>query len=186
MELGFLSRGDTVLVVVDVQEKFRLVVFEFGRVVKNVRKLVEGFRLLNIPVVVTEQYPRGLGETVAEVKKSLGEFKPLEKVSFSCFGDEKFVKELKKHGKKSLVLSGIESHVCILKTALDAVSRGFKVHIPVDSISSIKESDYRIAVERLRQAGVFLASSEMILFQLLDNSKQPEFKKLSEMVKKYA
>lgn len=186
MDLGFLDRKDVVLIVVDVQEKFRPVVFEFDRVVRSVRKLVEGFRILNLPVVVTEQYPQGLGRTVPELQESLGVFKPVEKTSFSCFGDSGFDRELERLGKKTVVLAGIEAHVCILKTALDALMRGLAVHVPVDCVSSIHESDCRIAVERYRQAGVFLASSEMLLFQLIDDSKVPEFRKISELVRKYA
>ena len=183
---GFLRRDDALLVVIDVQEKFRPVIHQFSRVVKNVRKLAEGFRLLGIPIVVTEQYPKGLGSIVPEVKESLGASTPVEKISFSCFGDESFRNAVKKHGRKNLVLAGIESHVCVLKTALDALAQGFAVHVAVDGVSSIRESDHLIAVERFKQAGVFLASSEMILFQLLDDAKEPEFKKLSEIVKKYA
>ncbi|MBM3308905.1 MAG: hydrolase [Candidatus Altiarchaeales archaeon] len=184
-KLGFLDRNDTVLIVVDVQEKFRPVVFEFDRVVRNVRKIVEGFRVLNVPVVVTEQYPAGLGTTVSEVKQSLGKFKPVEKNSFSCFGDKNFVKELKKLKRKNIVLVGIEAHVCVFKTALDALSKGFNVHIPVDCVSSIHKSDLDVAVKRLMHSGCFMASSEMILFQLLDNSKEKEFKQLSGIVKSY-
>jgi nicotinamidase-related amidase len=183
---GILRRSNTLLVVIDVQEKFRPAVFQFDRVINSIRKLSEGFRLLGIPVVVTEQYPKGLGATVSEVKKSLGKFSPVEKISFSCFEDEKFRTAVRAHKPGNLVLAGIESHVCVLQTALDALAQGLSVHVAVDGISSIHESDHLIAVERLKQAGVFMASSEMLLFQLLDDAKDPDFKKLSGIVKKYA
>jgi len=186
VELGMLGRQHAVLALVDVQERFRPAVFEFGRVVKNACKLVEGFRFLDVPVIYTEQYPRGLGATASELKLLLEGLEPTEKVSFSCFGEPSFVEALEKLGRKNLVLAGLESHVCILKTALDALSRGFRVHVALDAVSSIRESDYRIALERLRQSGAFMASSEMLLFQLLDKSTQPEFKRVSEVAKKYA
>ena len=186
VNLGLLNQSDILLVVVDVQERFRNKVFQFDLVVKNVRKLVEGFKLLGIPIVVTEQYPQGLGSTVPELKESLGVFTPIEKTCFSCFDSENFVKQIEKSGRKTIVLAGIESHVCILRTALDALSKGYEVHIALDCVSSMQESDFKIAVERFKQAGVFLASSEMLLFQLLDNSKDAKFRSLSEIVKKYA
>ncbi|MDD5111548.1 MAG: hydrolase [Candidatus Altiarchaeota archaeon] len=183
---GFLARDDTLLVVVDVQEHFRPAIFQFDRLVKNARKLADGCRILDVPIIVTEQYPEGLGGTVPELVVSLGGIHPIVKTSFSCFGERHFVDALNSCGRRNIILTGIESHVCVLRTALDALSQGFNVHVAVDAISSIHESDHDIAVERLKQANVFLVSSEMALFQLLDDSKQPEFKKLSAIVKKYA
>jgi len=178
-----MERKDTILAVIDVQEKFRPVIFEWDRMLENTVKLIKGFHIMGIPILVTEQYPKGLGETITEVKEALGNFNPIEKTSFSCVKESGFIDELKRSDAKHIVLCGIESHICLLNTTLDLIKEGYEVHYVVDAVSSRKKKDYDIAVERVRQAGAFLASTEMILFQLLKDAKSDEFKDIQKIVK---
>jgi nicotinamidase-related amidase len=179
---GVLDSGDSVLLVVDFQEKFRPVIHGWDEALENVVRLAKGCNILGVPVVVTEQYPKGLGETVRELK-AIMKSEPLEKTSFSCMGDEGFREKIKSLGKHQIILCGIEAHVCVLNSALDLKEAGFEVHVVADAVSSRRSSDKEIALERMKQSGVFLASSEMVLFQLLKDAKRPEFREISRLVK---
>ncbi|NIO21352.1 MAG: isochorismatase family protein [Candidatus Aenigmarchaeota archaeon] len=181
--LGILERKRTCLVVIDVQEKFRPVIFEFNKMAENIKKLVGSFRILNVPIIVTEQNPDKLGRTVPGVSKVLGSFKPFEKLHFSCFGDKKFEKELRKLKVKDIVLCGLEAHVCVLKTALDGVKRGYNVHVVYDAVSSRKQMDWSISMCRISHAGIFLTTTESVIFQVMDRAGTDEFRKVSRIIK---
>lgn len=178
-----LDRDSCILVVVDVQEKFRPVVFEFDRVVNNCGKLLDGFRIMDLPVIVTEQYPKGLGSTVAEIREKMGKTPVVEKTAFSCLGEEGFKDILEKTGRRQVVLAGIESHVCVINTVLDLHDEDYQVHLAVDAISSRSRRDYKLGVKRAIQEGARIASTEMILFQLLKNANAREFRKVQDIVK---
>lgn len=182
-DVGIIDRNKTALIIVDIQEKFKPAIFEIERVIDNTKKVIEGARILGIPIIVTEQYPKGLGKTVNAIQASLGDFRPIEKLSFSCFGEKKFLDELEKLNVTDLIILGIEAHVCITKTILDAIARGYRVHLVTDAISSRSESNLKIAIERAKQVGAFLASSEMILFQLMDSAGTEEFKRISKIIR---
>jgi len=182
-KLGILDRKKTCLVVVDVQERFRNVIFEFDRMVENVRKLVESFRILGVPIIVTEQNPEKLGRTVPEVSKVLGDFKPIEKLHFSCFGNKDFVGEVKRLRIEDLVLCGLEAHICVLKTALDGLKRGYNVHVVYDAVSSRKQMDWGISMCRMGHKGIFLTTAESVIFQLIEKAGTDEFRKISSIVK---
>jgi len=170
------------LVVVDVQEKFRSVIHEWDKTLENIVKLIRGAQVLGVPTVVTEQYPKGLGKTVKEISDVL-EFTPVEKTCFSCAKDDGFMEALDATGCENVILCGIESHVCVLQTALDLMKGGYDVHYVVDAVSSRNKSDKKIAVRRVVQEGALASSVEMILFQLLEKAGTDEFKKISEIVK---
>lgn len=183
MDPGIPERGKTALVVVDLQEKFVPAIFEIDRVVENTKKLVRAFQAMKIPVIFTQQYTKGLGQTVEEIAQLFGDDKPIEKTEFSCMENEGFLKRVKELGAKDLVLCGIEAHVCILQTALDAIRQGFRVHIVQDATSSRKKSDWRTAMQRASQSGAFIASTEMIIFQLLKRAGTDEFKEVQGIIK---
>ena len=178
-----LSPKNSLLLVIDIQEKFRPVIYEFDRVVINSRKLIQSANTLNIPIILTEQYPKGLGSTVAEIKEVLANHDQIEKVSFDCFGDSDFLNLINEKKRKNLLICGIESHVCVTQTALSAQDNGFNVYLMADAISSRKKSDYDISLRRLETEGVKLASTEMIIFQMIKDSKDRNFKELSGIVK---
>jgi len=181
-KLGIVNKKKTVFALVDIQDKFIPVIKDIDRVISNSNILVKASEILNIPLIVTEQYPKGLGHTSEKInlpdKKYL-----IEKVSFSCFGSDEFIKKIKELKVDSIVLFGIEAHVCILKTALDALKNNLDVYVVADAISSRTDENKSLAIERMRQSGVFIVSTEMIIFQLLDKAGTEEFKLISKLVK---
>lgn len=179
MSAGMLERSRAVLVVVDVQEAFRKAVPGFDRVAQRSSVLVRGAQAMGVPVVVTEQYPRGLGATVPEVGEALGELPRLPKTVFSAARAEGF--DL--GGRDQVLVCGIETHVCVAQTALDLLQAGTQVHVACDAVASRSEGDRDTALRRLEQAGATLTSVEAALFELLGEAGTPEFKAVQELVK---
>jgi isochorismate hydrolase len=151
-------------------------------VVRNIVKLISVTRLLGIPVIVTEQYPKGLGRTLREVNELVPDIKPIEKLSFNCFPSDEFVGRIKATGANTLILCGVEGHVCIMQTALTGVET-FKVFVVCDAVSSMDLDDLKIAFERMKQEGVILVSTEMVIFELLEKAGTEEFKEALEIIK---
>ncbi|MBT4824425.1 hydrolase [Candidatus Woesearchaeota archaeon] len=185
MNLGKLNPKTTAFILIDLQEKFIPAMNKIEDVIQNANILIKASEILKIPLIVTEQYPKGLGNTINFLKIPEDTTK-IEKIHFSCFGCKEFstkLEELKKKGITSLVLFGVEAHVCVLKTALDAIEKEFEVHVVADAVTSRKKHDKRIANQRMMQSGVFFASTEIILFQLIDKAENDEFKAISELIK---
>ncbi|MBD3261087.1 MAG: isochorismatase family protein [Candidatus Altiarchaeales archaeon] len=182
-DFGILKKDNTALLVVDVQQGFRKAIADFESMVSGAKKLVEGFNVLGLPVMVTEQYPRGLGETVSELKDVLGGVKPFEKTCFNCFDEQIFEEAMRGVEEKNLVIAGIEAHVCVLSTVLSAMKRGYTVHVAVDAVSSRGGLDKKTAVERMKQSGAYVTTSEAVLFQLLGDARDPDFKKIQGLVR---
>jgi len=177
---GKLDRARAALVVVDVQEAFRKAVPGFDRVASGAAKLVQGAEATGVPIVVSEQYPRGLGRTVPEVAEHLPEgAEPLEKVRFSAAEAVGFDLE----GRDQALVCGIEAHVCVNQTVLDLIDSGVEVHVASDAVGSRSEADREIALRKAEQAGAVLTSVEMALFELLRGSDAAEFKQLQALVK---
>jgi len=179
---GFPKSDEVALLVIDVQEKFRSVIFEMDRVTRNCSHLIKSCKALDVPVIHTEQYPKGLGPTIPELAQWLDD-SPSEKLEFSCFRNEAFLDRLKGISVKGLVVCGIEAHVCVLQTVLDAVRKGYEVYLVEDAVSSRKESDWTNALVRAGQSGVFRVSTEMIIFQLLEKSGTAKFKEVQKIIK---
>ena len=182
MRIGIPKRDETAFVLIDIQERFLPVIHNIDTVIGNANKLVSAASILNVPLLVTEQYPKGLGRTVDEIKLDAGQ-EIMEKTSFDCFGCDDFARRLGEMNVKSLVIFGVEAHVCVLKTALEAVARNYEIHVVADAVSSRTQENKTLALERLRQSGVFVVSTEMILFQLMDRAGTDEFKAISRLVK---
>ena len=161
MKIGIPERNEVAFIMIDIQEKFLPVIHNIDNVITNANRLAKSAYILNLPLIVTEQYPKGLGHTVSEIELSTDQ-RIIEKISFDCFGCDEFVEALKE--TKVLVIFGIESHVCVLKTVLEAISRGYEVHVVADAVSSRTSDNRSIALERMRQSGAFIVSTEMILF----------------------
>jgi len=179
-----LDRKKTGLLVIDVQEKLFPLVERSCEILPMMRKVVRGFQIMNLPIVVTEQYPKGLGHTVASLKACLGEEQTyLEKTCFSCFGDPSIQKLLGDLPISQWVLIGIEAHVCVLQTAKDLLAAGKQVVVLNDAISSRSLFDFSTAIAELRDCGARVSSTEIVLFELLRDAKAPEFKQISEIIK---
>jgi len=175
-----LKKTNTALIVIDIQEKFKPIIKDLDKVIKNTIKLIKSFQIMNIPIIVTEQYSKGLGKTLGPIQKELKNYKPIEKIAFNCFEEKKFKINKK---IKNLVICGIESHVCVTQTALAAIEKGYNVYLVKDDISSRKKSDYKIALERAKQEGAKITSTEMIIFQLLKKAGTKEFKNTIKIIK---
>jgi len=182
MSLGLPVREHTALLVIDVQERLMPVIFEQEKIFANVNKLLRGAEILKLETIITEQYPKGLGNTCKEVV--LGENPTIvEKTCFSSMLNNKVNDQLKLTNVKSLIICGVESHICVLKTTLDALKAGYEVHVVADAVSSRTDENKQLALARMRQAGAFITSVEMILFQLLDYAGTDEFKAISKLIK---
>jgi nicotinamidase-related amidase len=174
-----LERERTALVVIDVQEGFRPAVGEFDAVARNAGLLVQGARILGLPVLVTEQYPRGLGETVPEVAEHLDGAPRLEKVEFDATDVEGF--DLAE--RDQALLCGIEAHVCVAQTAAGLLDRGVDVQVATDAVSSRTAANRRAGLAKMEATGAVLTSTEMALFELLGRAGTPEFKEVQALVK---
>jgi len=179
MPARMLDRDRAALVVVDVQEAFRPAVVDFESVARSAGVLIDGARTLGVPVIVTEQYPRGLGRTVPEVAAHLDGVGALEKVCFSAVRAEEFDIE----GREQVLLCGIESHVCVSQTAHDLLDRGLEVHVARDAVSSRSEENRELGLHKMEQAGAVLTSVETALFELVGAAGTPEFKAVQGLIK---
>ena len=181
---ALLRREDTGLIVVDVQEAFRPVIDAFDATVRNCGILAAGFGALGRPVLVSEQYPKGLGHTVAELAERLPEgTEPVEKLRFSACGVEAFDRRLAEAGCSTWVVCGIETHVCVNQTVHDLLARGHSVHVAADAVSSRAPSNREAGLEKMRAAGARVTTAEMALFELLEVAGSDEFKAISKMVR---
>ena len=178
-----LTPENTCLVIVDIQENLLPVMAEPERVVKNTAVLIQTAKALNIPILWCQQVPKALGATVESVACHLGGVEPINKFSFSCCGDEAFLTKLDETKSKSAVICGIESHVCIFQTAVDLMQKGLNVHVVADAISSRTVENKQIAINRMTKEGVTVTSTEMLLFELLKDTKHEKFRELAKLIK---
>ena len=174
-----LDRESTLLVVVDAQEAFRPAVLEFDRVIRNTATLVQGAHALGVPMVVTEQYPKGLGNTVPEVAEHLDGVEPLEKVCFSAAAADGFDTA----GRRQALVCGIETHVCVSQTAHDLLERGLEVHVARDAVTSRTEENREVGLRKMERAGAVITSVETALFELLGAAGSDEFKTVQRLIK---
>ena len=181
-----LDRERTALVVIDVQERLFPAMDADHReeVMRNIKVLTATARRLNLDTLVTEQYPKGLGHTLQEVKDALpAGVQPVEKVAFSCLGVDAFRGRLSATGARQLLLAGIEAHVCVLMSALDLLAEGYAVHIVADAVTSRTQANWRLAMAQLRQAGAVVTTTETVLFQLLRQADTDDFRELARLIR---
>jgi nicotinamidase-related amidase len=185
MSSHLMQRAQSQLLVVDIQEKLLGTIHAVDHLIARTHFLVTTARHLDVPITISEQYPKGLGATEASLKEAAGNASPIfAKTAFSCLKDDALRDHLATHdNRKQLVIVGMEAHVCVLQTALDAREAGYQVFVASDAISSRAESDVSAARHRLADAGVTLITTEMAFFEWLERSGTPEFKALSPMLK---
>ncbi|MGC2062716.1 MAG: hydrolase [Thermodesulfovibrionales bacterium] len=183
MEKFILDRQQSVLVIVDIQERLAAAMAERQSVVANCLHLIELCKMLDIPIILNEQYPKGLGSTVQEIRDALSEYAPHEKVTFSCCGMGTFAGSLKSTGRSKVLLVGMETHVCVLQTCIDLLAKGYVVHAVGDAICSRTRVNYKTALDYMRDAGAAITCTETVLFQLLQKAGTEEFKIISKRIK---
>lgn len=175
-----LDRENTVFVVIDVQERLMPVIANRDRVTENVVRLLKFSEILGLPVLLTEQ--EKLGDTLPELLEARSGLQPIRKLDFDCFGCEEFVQEADRVGRNTLILCGVETHICVGQTALHAAPE-YTVHVVSDATSSRTEENWRVGVERMRQAGVVITSTEMVIYELLQRAGTDEFRSVLPLVK---
>ena len=178
-----LSLEETVLIIVDVQGKLAQLMYKKDRLFDNLQKIIRGMRVLEVPIIHMEQYPEGLGPTVPEVADLLTDVERISKVSFSCWGNDRFKKALEASGRRQVVIAGIETHICVYQTAMDLMREGYEVQVVSDAVSSRTKKNRDIAVGKLQNCGAFLTTTEMALFELVKVARGDKFKELVKIVK---
>ena len=184
MHPQILDKREAALVVVDIQEGFRNVIPDFSEIAPRASTAVSGFLALGLPVLVTEQYPQGLGPTAEEIRLALPDgYETDEKTAFSSCGASPFVDKLTELGVSQVVLCGLETHICVSQTAHDLIERGFQVHILCDCVTSRFEYNRLAGLQKIRRAGVIESSIEMALFELMRDAKHEQFKEIQALIK---
>jgi nicotinamidase-related amidase len=176
-----MSAGDTALLVVDVQEKLLPLIPGRERLVWNIRRLIDGAQVLGLPVIATEQYPQGLGPTTAELAQRLRTIPA--KTTFSCRECGPLFTGLRDRGVWKILVSGMETHVCVSQTVHDLLAEGFRVYIAADAVAARGSFDHEIALRRMDSSGATLTTTEAALFEWCERAGTPEFKQISQLVK---
>jgi nicotinamidase-related amidase len=174
---------NTVLIIIDIQEKLFRVMHGKEELTGNITKLIKGLKLLDIPVIITEQNPAGLGLTIPEILSLLPDMVPVPKFSFSCCKEEVFRHRLESLKRKQVLVTGIETHICVYQTAVELSKSGYEVQVIKDCVSSRTPENRDIALTRLSLEGIMPATTEMILFELLQTARHAKFKEISAIIK---
>ena len=178
-----ITKENTAIAVIDIQERLVVAMGQeiYADMLSNTVKLVKGANILDVPVIATQQYTKGLGSTVSELAGDIEEY--VEKVSFSCCGEDSFKQTLKDKGIKNVVVTGMETHVCVLQTVLDLLEDGYNVHVAADAVCSRSDFNWEIALGMMEKAGAVITCAEAVLFMMLGKAGTPEFKEISKIVK---
>lgn len=178
-----IDKENSALLIVDVQERLATAMKVRDEVIGNCIHLIELAKMQKVPVVVTEQYPKGLGLTVPEIREALPAYHHIEKLTFSCCGEPKFEDEIKRLDKKTIILAGMETHVCVLQTCVGLLDDGFNVHVVSDAVCSRSKKNWKTGIEYMRDAGAVITCTETVLFQLLGVAGTEEFKAISKRIR---
>ena len=179
-----LDARQAALVIIDMQESFREAISDFAEVAARCALVAHAARLLGVPVVVTEQYPKGLGRTAAEVAAVLPEgFEPVEKTAFSSCGAQQFVARLDSAAARQVIVCGIEAHICVNQTAHDLLARGYQVHLLTDCVSSRAAENRRAGLDKMFRSGALPSSTELALFELMRDARHEQFKAVQKLIK---
>ena len=178
-----LNRTAAVLIMIDIQGNLAQAMYEKENLFANNIKLIQGFKAFNLPIIVTEQIPQKLGQTIPEIIRELDGVKPIAKETFSCWNDMHFHEQVEALSRRHIVLTGIESHICVYQTALDLIQNGYNVHLVTDAVSSRTRNNRDVGTAAIKSAGGFLTSTEMVLFELLRTAADPKFKDIFKIVK---
>jgi len=179
-----LELGRTALAIIDMQESFRGPVSDFAETAARIALVAHAAQLLNVPIIVTEQYPKGLGHTANEIRAVLpSTIEVIEKTAFSSCGAQSFAAQLERAGARHVLVCGIEAHVCVNQTVHDLLARGYKVHLLTDCIASRALSNKHVALNKMQQSGALPSSIEMALFELMRDARHEQFKAIQNLIK---
>ena len=179
-----LDPAHVALAVIDMQDAFRSSISDFTETAARIALVAHAARLLNIPVIVTEQYPKGLGHTANEIKMVLPPaFEVIEKTAFSACGAQGFETELERAGARQILVCGIEAHICVNQTTHDLLARGLQVHLLVDCITARAAQNKQVALDKMQQSGAVPSSTEMALFELLRDAQHEQFRAIQKLIK---
>lgn len=175
-----LQADKCALVVIDIQQKLLPPIFNKDQLIRNTSLLARLAKILKIPTLITTQYAKGLGPTVPEIASLAESVDPIDKVEFSCFGKEEFCSAVKllPGNRNTMLLCGMETHICVMQTALGALEQGYLVHVASDAVGSRAEGNWKVGLDRMRDAGCVISSTEMMMYELLRQSGSPAFKEL--------
>jgi len=174
---------DTVLVVIDVQGKLAQLMHEKEALFENLRLMIQGAKILDVPILWTEQYPKGLGPTVPEIAELLPDIQPISKTAFSCCREDTFNQAFAELGREQALLVGIETHICVWQTTHDLLASEYDVHVVADAVSSRSLDNKQIALKRMRDVGAEITCVETALFELMRVAEGPRFKEVSKLIK---
>ncbi|NLK74527.1 MAG: hydrolase [Clostridiales bacterium] len=179
-----ILKDDTIALIIDIQEKLAPVIYQSEQIVHNTSILIRGLNALEVPMIVTHQYTKGLGMTVPQIREVFGDkFTYSDKSAFSCMDDDNIRKLIEDSGKKNVLLCGMEAHICVLQTAIDLKEKGYNVYLVQDCIGSRREYDMTVALQRAISEGIGLTTYESILFELTRVSGTETFKTISKLIK---
>ncbi len=181
--ISMLNLESTVLVVVDVQGKLATLMHEHEQLSHNIVTMVKGAKLLNLPIIWLEQIPEKLGPSIPELAKELLDFSPVKKSSFSACGEPDFMSALEKTGCRQVLLTGIETHICVYQTAMDLLAGGYEVEVLVDAVSSRTIQNKEVALDKMSALGADLTTVEMALFELMKSAEAPQFRDIAKLIK---
>lgn len=184
--MDFVRRENLSLILIDMQERLMNAIPERKResTIKNAEVLIEAAKTFEMPITLTEQYPRGLGPTIPEIKDYVGDgFKPIEKVVFSCARSPEFRSAIEETHKREALICGIETHVCVLQTVIDMINDGYVLYVPADAVASRKDLDWEKGISLIEKAGAVVGTTETFVFQLLERAGTEEFKRISKLLK---
>lgn len=178
-----LFTQDALVMAVDIQERLMPAIYKADKMIARSAILLQGMQALGVPVVVTRQYPKGLGDTVPEIIAVTQDVQPLDKITFSCYDDAAIQEAITATGKRTIILCGAEAHICLLQTAIDLQSAGYQAVIVQDAVSSRNKSDKKVALRRATQEGIIVTTTESILFELCRAAGTDAFKTISRLIK---
>jgi nicotinamidase-related amidase len=179
-----LRPEDCALAVIDIQEKLAPAIHEKERLIRNSQLLIRLADILSLPIIVSTQYVKGLGPTIAEISSLLPAVEPVDKLEFGCFGNDAYCTAVGKlPNRNTLLLCGMEAHICVMQTALGALNQGLNVHVAADAVSSRTELNWKLGLNRMQAAGAVLSSTEMMIYELLGKSGTPAFKEMLKHLK---
>ena len=183
MKTNRIKKDRAVLAAIDFQKRLIPVMKYADDVESNAAKLIAGARVLGMEILVTQQYTKGIGPTTAKISSALGEFEHIEKVTFSAMKTDEFVHALEESGADTVIICGIETHICVQQTVLDLLAAGYNVFVAADCVSSREKEAKELALRRMEESGAILTSHEAILFEMLQSAKAREFKQISAIIK---